>query len=108
MADQIREFNKQFDEQCQQMAVSQKVMGYASKWREIVEHFVIWGIAPMVGFHYLLQFLSYVFNPWWASHLVGSAFVTAIWLTDRLRAGNFVIFKRIAHLATAYILIAFR
>ena len=108
MANQTQEFNKQFNEQCRQMAQAKKVMAYSSRGREIVEHFILWGIAPMVGFHLLSQFLAFLFNPWWACYIIGASFVVAIWLTDSLLPGNFVVFKRIAHCAAAYILISFR
>lgn len=95
---------KQVAEQFRQMATFMKVQSFSSNWSEIKEHAIIWGFIPVCFFILFRTYFGTPFFGWWQNQVIGGLLFCFLWFADQEKTGNFIWYKRIAHLAIAYVI----
>lgn len=93
---------KQAAEQFRTIATAMKVMAFSSKGHELKEHLIVWTLIPTLFFILFRTYATPIFG-WWLPQIVGGFLFSWNWYADQEKTGNFVWYKRIAHLAIAYI-----
>ncbi len=95
---------KQIQEQLRALAISFKIQSFGSNWSEIREHGIVWGIIPICLFILFRTYFGTPFFGWWQNQVIGGLLFSFLWYIDQEHTGNFIWYKRIAHLAIAYVI----